>query len=421
MAEKGKPVKYNRINEKESGIITNFLSRSVTAGTARGYQNGIDKWKAYISTLDESTHPGEHLERVESEEGKALRIVLFMAYLYMNEGLRDEQIKRAVTSVTYMLEVAGKSTSFLHLAVVTRGKTATGRTTEECRAVEMIRGSNVILPVCLDIVMSVREKYWVEQDWDAKGMDKRAIWLAISLGFDSGLRIGNLTLRDGPKGADHCIRAGELTFFAIDPRTNQEVKIKGGSIMAEFLKRGDVTLDMVTAVDMLYVTSKTSRKVQSLIKNPKTLSRRTEVESMVLDDLLLWFLHSQVQEMDELLTRYSCTGSRKVVIRKDVRHAIKLAVSGAGLPSKNFSTKSLRSGFGTHVMANGMGAEEMKTRGGWVPQSNVPENHYVRQMHSRGALAFSTSGSGAQMHGVKEIGRMLPSTATVATSLDVKT
>ena len=400
---------HDTVNEKEREIITDFLSRSVSAGTAQGYQSGINKWKSYISTLDENTHPGEHLEKVENDEGKAHRIVLYIAYLYMSEGLRDEQIKRAVTSVTYMLEIAGKNTNFLRLAVVTRGKSATCRTTEECRATEEARGSNVILPVCLDIVMTVREKYWVEQDWDAKGMDKRAIWLVICLGFDSGLRIGNLTLRDGPKGADHCIRAGELTFLAIDPRTNQEVKLEGGSTVREFLKRQDVTLTMVNAVDMLYVTSKTSRKVKSLVKNPKTLSRRTEVESMVLDDLLLWFLHSQVQETDELLTRYSSTNSRKVVIRKDVRDAIKQAVSGAGLPPKNFSTKSLRSGFGTHVMANGMGADEMKSRGGWVQHSNVPENHYVRQMHTRGALALSTSGSGVQMHSVKEISRMLPS------------
>lgn len=120
---------------------------------------------------------------------------------------------------------------------------------------------------------------------------------------------------------------------------------------------------------------------------------------MVLNDLLLWFMNSQVQEDDELLTRYSSSGSRKVVIRKDVRTAIKLAVSGAGLPAKNFSTKSLRSGFGTHVAANGMGAAEMKARGGWVQKSSVPENHYVRHMHSRGALALATSESGEQLHG----------------------
>ena len=117
---------------------------------------------------------------------------------------------------------------------------------------------------------------------------------------------------------------------------------------------------------------------------------------MVFDDLLLWFIHSQVQDMDERLTRYSSMGSRKVVIRKDVRTAIKAAISGMGLPPKHFSTKSLRSGFGTHVTANGMNATEMKSRGGWVLTSNVPDNHYVRHMHSRGALALSISGSGCR-------------------------
>lgn len=51
---------------------------------------------------------------------------------------------------------------------------------------------------------------------------------------------------------------------------------------------------------------------------------------------------SQVQETDELLTRYSITGSRKVVVRKHVRTAIKLAVSEAGPPPQNFSTKVIQ-------------------------------------------------------------------------------
>jgi hypothetical protein len=396
------------VSASEDAILTKFLSNSVAAGTAQSYKIGTDKWMEYLSTLDKASHPGEYLERVESQNGKAQRVVLFMAYLYMNVGLRDEQIKRVVTSLTYMLEVKGMDASFMQLALVSRGRAATSRSSDECRAYEEKRGEKAILPVCLDIVLGVREKYWVEQDWDTKGMDKRGIWLAICLGFDSGLRIGNLTKKDGPHGADHSIRAGQLTFLVKDPKTSADMRLKGGSTITNFLKRIDVTLNMVSAVDMVYVTSKTSRKLKSIIENPKTLSRRTEVESMVLDDLLQWFLHSQVQETDELLTRYSSTGSRKVVIRKDVREAIKLAVSGAGLPPKNFSTKSLRSGFGTHAAANGMDSNEMKTRGGWVMASNVPDNHYVRHMHSRGALAMSTSGSGVQMHGVGEIARMLP-------------
>jgi hypothetical protein len=62
--------------------------------------------------------------------------------------------------------------------------------------------------------------------------------------------------------------------------------------MTNFLKRKDVTLEMVYSVDMKYVTSKTSRKVKSMVENPRTLSRRTAVEGMVLNDLLLWFVYS---------------------------------------------------------------------------------------------------------------------------------
>lgn len=91
--------------------------------------------------------------------------------------------------------------------------------------------------------------------------------------------------------------------------------------MTRFLQRSNVDLNTVSSVDMTYVTSKTSKKVKSLVDNQKTIARRTKVESMVLDNLLLWFLHSQVQETDELFTRYSVTGSRKVVIRKDVWYA----------------------------------------------------------------------------------------------------
>ena len=343
---------------------------------------------------------------------KAQRVVLFMAYLYMHEGMHDEQIRRAVSNVIFMFESVGMELDFFNHAIVSRGRKASTRSNEECGVKEQIRADNVILPVCLDIVLGVRQKYRVDQPWTTKGMDMKEIWLAISLGFDSGLRIGNLTKKDGPNGADHSIRAGKISFLVVDPLLNMEKRIKGGSSMSSYLARQDVSLDMVKSVDMLYVTSKTSGKVKSLVDNPKTLGRNSEVESTVLDDLSLWIQHSGVQESDELLTRYSATGSRIVVIRKDVRAAIKEAVGSIGLPARNFSIKSLRSGFGTHAVANGMDMNQMKVRGGWVKDSDVPDKYYVRNMNSTGALALSTSSSGVQKHGVKEIRRMLPDEAT---------
>jgi hypothetical protein len=76
-----------------------------------------------------------------------------------------------------MHEVRGLSTSFIHVALVTRGRAATRRSSEECREHEEKRGENVILPSCLSIVLEIRQQYWESQDWDMKGMDKRGIWL----------------------------------------------------------------------------------------------------------------------------------------------------------------------------------------------------------------------------------------------------
>ena len=89
----------------------------MTIGTAKSCQGGIKKWKEYLNTLDEEHHPGEYLERLEESHEKSQRIVLFMAYLYMTEGDRDEQIKKAITSVAFMFEIKGMNTNFINVCV----------------------------------------------------------------------------------------------------------------------------------------------------------------------------------------------------------------------------------------------------------------------------------------------------------------
>jgi hypothetical protein len=180
-------LKINEASEEEEDYVTTpdedilinkFLSRSVTVGTARGYMLGIRRWKEYLAFLGKDSNPGQFMEKIKEQHEKAKRMVLFMAYLYMNNGMRDEQIKRVVTSIAYMFEVEGKDASFFDNAIVSRGRKASLRSIEECSAHEIIRAENTILPICLDIVIAVRRQYWEEQGWDAKGMDNKGIWLA---------------------------------------------------------------------------------------------------------------------------------------------------------------------------------------------------------------------------------------------------
>lgn len=375
--------------------------------TAQGYLSGIKKWREYLETLD-SNFPGYYLEHIKDDNDKGRRVVLYMAYLYLNFGLREEQIKRLVTGITYLFEIEGVPSEFFKLAVVSRGRAAASRTVPEAREYEEERSKKAILPVCLDIVLAMRTKYWEERNWTVPDIDKRAIWLAVALGFDSGPRIGNITKKDGKNGPDHCIRAKHCLFLVADPTTSTERQIEGGPAVKEFLNQPGVTAADILSVDLYYLSSKTSGKVKAVVRHPKHLARRSAIEQTVLDDLIQWMLHSEVKSDDELLSRYSIEGRKKTVIRKDVRKAIKDTVIEMGLPPANFSNKSLRSGFSSHVIANGMGECEMKRGGGWTENSQVPNNHYTHQMRDRGALALATSGSGVQSLGIADIKRMLP-------------
>ena len=402
------------ISTEEMIRMKEFLKQSVTVGTEKGYASGIKKWKEYLNTLTSDFHPGEYLEALEDDEKKAKRVVLYMAHLYLNMGWRGEQVRKAITCLTYHFEVAGLSSAFLRLAIVSRGKSAAGRSTEEARMKEEEKAAHSILPVCMDVVLSVRKKYWENQEWDNKGKDSKAIWLAVALTFDSGARIGNLTLKDGKDREDHCIRAKHVSYLVTNPSDGTEYRIMGGEQISKYLRRSDVSNCLVKEADLVYMTSKTSKSGAAILQAPKTLGRNSDEESELLNDLLDWFRHNDVMADEELLTRRGINGARRVVKRKDVRKAIKDAVGAFGLPEDRFSTRSLRSGFGTHAQANGMDACDLHIRGGWAVNSRVPEKHYIKRMHNKGAFAISTSISGIQMHGVNEIQRMLPVQASTA-------
>jgi hypothetical protein len=395
------------ITSEEAILLRQFLSKSVTASTAQGYLTGVKKWKEYLSSLG-TNFPGYYLENITNDHEKGKRVVLYMAYLYLSFGLREDQIKRLVTGIKYFFDIEGISTGFFALAVVSRGRAAIGRTIPEARIFEEERSKRAILPVCLDIVLAMRTKYWENKTWAVPDIDMRAIWLAVAIGFDSGPRIGNITKKDGKDGPDHCIRAKHCLFLATDPATSTERRIEGGPEVAIFLKQQSVTAANILSVDLYFLSSKTSGKVTSVVRHPKHLARRSAIEEIVLDDLLQWMLNSGVKGEDELLSRYCSKDRKKTVIRKDVRSAIKNTVLEMGLPPKNFSNKSLRSGFSSHVIANGMGNDEMKRGGGWTVNSQVPNNHYTHQMRDRGALALATSGTGVQSLGVPDIRRMVP-------------
>ena len=407
------------LSQVEQSQLKGLLQTSVSQGTKKNYSTGWKKWLLYMDGR-EGRVKGDHFLDSLSNEEKEGRIAHFATYAYTVLGLRDEQITRAMTQVKYFFEANVKSVTAFKSAVVERAIQGTARNPIEERKWAVEKAEREKLPICVDMVWGVREDCWEKTGWDVKGMDLKALWLAIALGFDSGPRIGNVTKQDGPTGADHCIRARTVCFTVRDPVTKGERNLTAGPVLAEFLSRRDVKITDVLSARIQYITSKMVKKVRKEVQSVKIVERRTVEEGIFLEDLAMWAWKSGVKEDDEFLTRYNPeNGLRKVVIRKDVRYLIKAVSTKWGLPEKYFSTKSLRSGCATHLKANGVSDEAVNVRGGWGINSQIPKKHYVRNVGGKGAFAYGKGDDGQAEFTVNHIRRMLPaetgSTTTTST------
>ena len=393
-----------RFTPAEDDEMKKMVLRSVTGGTKEGYEGEVRKWKEFLLTIDEWRRPDEYLRGVESGEEKSKWVILFVAYLYTIIGVRgSKEVGRIISALRFQWNVQGLETGFFDSSVLTAAKRGARRTPDEARTegerVEEMR----ILPICLEIVRSMRNRLFVMSGVDGYGLYQKALWISSGVGFDSGLRPCNITLKNGKRAQDHCIRASHCRYLI----EGEERSFTGGEQIRNFLAP-DYTNNVkrVVKVDVYVLTGKTINR-SCFSAEPKSIGRGTAFEAQLLEDLCWFNLHSGVLGTDEFIARY-WLGSRKVVIAKDLADELKKECALHGLPKAKFSCKSLRSGYATHMNACKVPREEMVMRGGWSEKSPVPENHYIRSFGS-GALGSSVSKGGEQDGiGVAEIKRLLP-------------
>eukprot|EP01041_Mallomonas_annulata_P014998 gene14998-31839_t len=120
---------------------------------------------------------------------------------------------------------------------------------------------------------------------------------------------------------------------------------------------------------MAYSGNKTSGVCGACVLDPKKIGRRSRIESALLDDLVMWMVHSGVLRNDPLFTRRHHSSSTRFLRRRDVDNGIKEWCRANGLDESRFSTKSLRSRFSTACTATGMTDKERNSRAGWATDS----------------------------------------------------
>jgi hypothetical protein len=239
--------------------------------------------------------------------------------------------------------------------------------------------------------------------------------------MDAGPRPSNLTWPDKKTAENHCVLARDLTANIMLSPSAGFSKIMGCPRLYQHLATYDrgvhpgvphgfpTPFPQVIGLELVFLTSKTSRATSLTLPKPIALQRRTERESKLVDRLLLWFLHApRLQEGDPLFRRYHPLMDMSLLPRrKPIAAAIKSAAAELGFDPTRFSCKSMRSGFATTATANGMSAVERNYRGGWTEGSLVPGLNYACTADSLGVFAMDTAGARqASNFGVSQLQRL---------------
>jgi hypothetical protein len=182
------------------------------ASTRSGYDASWRLWLAYLAKVE-----GEGITLTPYLDGlpvldKERRLGHFIQHLY-DTKLRGQQIRGVMSNVKMVFLESLESADCFQGLIVKRVKQAAGLTEDEKTAKKAKCLLEQSLPCSMDIILSLRGPYWSDLTWLCPDMDRRMVYLAVSMGQDSGARISNLTHRDGYKKVDHCIRARHVIFF----------------------------------------------------------------------------------------------------------------------------------------------------------------------------------------------------------------
>ena len=353
-------------NDKIRVFLADHLVKEVTK---ENYKPHVALWKEFHKDyLGASTDYTMRL--VEGGDNEKAKVWMhFCIHLYLCKGLREDQITRVLAGVRYyiLVESAG-DISFLNLESIKAARQSCHRNTLEQREHAIKSSNNVILPLCLEILVDLHQKYWEDQDWEWEGMLKRATYVCIALGLDIGLRASNLTKAE-VKREEHCMMADDL-FFVVKPEGR---RIPAGSSEAKELDPEQVE-SMVAHV----FTTKTGEV--KLAEVPKTIDRGTLESSRLIDCMLELVKRSGVKNGDELFVMYRKGKARnkiyrRVLLRKNISEAIKTCCVERGLPAQHFSSSSMRKTMATNSTLASKPDTETCARAGWT-NTRTKNKHY---------------------------------------------
>ena len=340
--------------------LSRFIGRSVLPSTNRVYDKGWAQWIKFIKSEVDEDDPFVG----EAREDEKASLVGLMMLRRHEQGLRGKQATSFTAAIRMRFAQQGFSTGFLDSAVIATARAACKLTPEELREKKDSGPAvSVKLPICGGLLVDMKLRMWAGRGWTGADMRSRMTYIGCMWGFEMGARVSEFTTPE-PGKVNHCIRVDDLIFIAVSPSGTRS--LYGSELTGVWAADGVVGRPNVIECRATAVTAKGKRLVK-----PKIIGRRSVEESVLLDDLMEFMVHSRSTGRDELFS-FRCEGSAHVKLRsKEVREALKDVCDENDLDPDYFSSHSLRKGTITEMRSLGASEDDRRDRGNYAPNSQV--------------------------------------------------
>ena len=211
------------------------------------------------------------------------------------------------------------------------------------------------LPTPYVFILWLRSIYWIEGN-----IEMQMTYLGIAVAYNYGLRSSEYTHDDKLKG-EHALRAEDVFFITT-----------AGQRLFPWELTDYVTPSDITSGKFSNISGKTRTDG---VARDLFLSRESDVEAQLLEDILLWCRISLVKKGDILFSRYKADTRgvvrRKQLIPKMVNTALKEAAVVFGLPASMFSSHCNRIGCASDLAAYGFHDGDIKRFIGWSSDASL--------------------------------------------------
>ena len=147
------------------------MEKGVTGGSSGQYQRHWRKWLGFLETLPREERPDEYLRQLEDENDKVMILMAFVVYVVEDLKIRgSKEVGGVLSGLRFEWNCQCLDSGFFDDPRVGAAKQGARLTTTEMREYAARSKETRKLPVCTEMVVWLRERFFAGADNSAEGL-----------------------------------------------------------------------------------------------------------------------------------------------------------------------------------------------------------------------------------------------------------